>query len=93
MLADATEKEKIRNYPNFVVKMYNGSLSLFKLIFGRRATQCLIGLDDCIANLIPSYTGMIFILLKDADCYSQKQKSKVSARQIIDFEVPLHRMS
>ena len=89
-MADAMKRETSKNYPLFLLNIYNSCLPLFRLVFGRRLAGMLIKLDDYISNLIPSYSGMSFIILKDANCYSTHQKKHITTQQIINFKVPYH---
>lgn len=91
-IADAMKIQESKNYPQVIVSMYNFFLPLLRLILGRRSIEILIKLDDYISNLIPSYSGMIIILLKDARCYSPHQEKVCIVPQIIDFKVPYHYM-
>ena len=89
-IADAMKREKIKNYPRLLVNMYNLFVPLLRLVFGNRSIAMLIKLDDHISNLIPSYSGMIFILLKDTSCYSPHQRKHISIPQIVDFKIPYY---
>lgn len=86
-IIDAMKIEQSKNYPKFLLNIYNSSLPLLRLVFGWRSAGMLIKLDDYISNLIPSYSGMSFILLKDVNCYSTQQRKHIT-QQIIDFKVP-----
>lgn len=90
-MVEAVKKtEKSKNYPQLLVTIYNSCLPIFRLVFGKRSVGMLIKLDDYISGLIPSSTGMSFIILKDANCYSKRKKKHITALQIIDFKVPYH---
>ncbi len=89
-IVDAMKIEKSENYPQLLLNSYNFCLPLFRLVFGWRSAGMLIKLDDYISNLIPSYSGMSFILLKDENCYSTHQRKHIATQQIIDFKVPYH---
>jgi ubiquinone/menaquinone biosynthesis C-methylase UbiE len=89
-LADATKKEKLDNYPLFILKTYNLILPLLRLVFYRRSIGMIVNLDDRIANQTQSYSGMIFILLKDESCYSSQQLVKVTTSEITNFAVPIY---
>ncbi len=89
-LADAMKKEEIRDYPSFFLHLYNYSVPVFRLLFGNRSVGTIIKLDDYISNVVPSYSGMAFILLKEPRCYSAHQKKQISIAQILDFKVPYH---
>ncbi len=92
-IVDAVKLEQSTNYPQFLINSYNSCLPLFRLVFGWRSAGMLIKLDNFISNLIPSYSGMIFILLKDANCYSTNPKKQITTQQIMDFKVPYHYLS
>lgn len=87
IIADALKIET-GGYSKFLVKIYNSFLPLFKLVFGKHSVGILIKIDDFISNFIPSYSGLIFILLKDASCYSAYPENQISVPQIMDFTVP-----
>lgn len=89
ILADATERKEI-NYPRFVLNIYNFFVPVFRKIFGNRSIAALIKLDALIANTIPSYSGMVFVLLKDGSCYSVNPKEQISVQQIMEFKVPYY---
>ncbi|MCD4847299.1 MAG: class I SAM-dependent methyltransferase [Candidatus Aegiribacteria sp.] len=89
-ILDAMKIEQSKNYPQFLVNNYNSCLPLFRLVFGLRSAGMLMRLDDYISNLMPSYSGMSFILLKDENCYSTHQKKHITTQQIINFKVPYY---
>jgi ubiquinone/menaquinone biosynthesis C-methylase UbiE len=89
-LADAMKREQIKNYPRLIVNMYNCLVPLFRLVFCNRSIGMLIKFDDYISNVFPSYSAMVFILLKDTSCYSASPMKHISIPQIIDFKVPYH---
>ena len=89
-VADAMEIQSLNSYPQFLANIYNAFIPILRLIFNRISVNLLIKLDDYIANSSPSYLGMSFIVLKDGNCYLHNSRKKISARQVIDFEVPFH---
>ena len=91
-LADSIKKEEQTNniYKSILIRTYNLFLPILKIIFSDWAVENLIELDDYISNMLPSYSGIIFVLLKDVNCYSSHQIQKISIPQIINFTVPWH---
>lgn len=84
------EKRQKTEKPQILLNTYNLLVPTFKVIFGKRAISILIQIDDFISNLIPFYSGMIFLILKDPEYYSENIQRKISVSQIIDFKVPYH---
>ena len=78
------------NYAGIVVSMYNFFIPVLRTISGKRISIILIYLDEILCRTIPLYDGMIFVILKDEDCYFDRQQKNVSARQIIEYSVPYH---
>ena len=90
-LADSIKKERTNNiYKSILISTYNLFLPILKYIFTDWAVENLIELDDYISNMLPSYSGIIFVLLKDVNCYSSHPIQKISIPQIINFTVPWH---
>ena len=89
-LADAVRKEKSEKHSQFVLSAFNLLVPVFRLVFTERVIRRLIEMDDWISNLIPSYSGMIFVILKDEKCYSERPLRDISTSQITNFKVPYH---
>ena len=52
----------------------------------------IIKLDDYVANAIPAYAGLAFVLLKDESSYLPNRSKLISTSDVINFEVPYHRL-
>jgi 2-polyprenyl-3-methyl-5-hydroxy-6-metoxy-1,4-benzoquinol methylase len=86
----SAERKTGSSFPRFLVSIYNFFIPLLAKIFGKKSVSALLYLDDFLANLVPLYSGMIFIFLKDEKCYSKVPQKQFSVSQILDFQVPYH---
>ena len=84
------EKMQKTRWPQIIKNIFNSLVPVFKVIFGKRATCFLIKLDDLFPNSKASCSGIIFLILKNQECYSKKEQRKISVSQVIDFKVPYH---
>jgi ubiquinone/menaquinone biosynthesis C-methylase UbiE len=89
-VVDGMKRQYNKNYAHFWVNVYNSCLPLVRLACGERSARLLLYLDDRISNLVPSYSGMLFLLVKDAGCYFANERKHVSAEQILRFRTPYH---
>lgn len=89
-LAEGMKREQIGNHKGFFVKMYNRFIPLLRLFWGMRSVRMLMTCDDYISNKFSSYSGMVFVLLKDADSYSEQSCTQISVPQIMEFKVPYY---
>lgn len=92
LFVDATQKEYVKNSPKIFLDIYNFFVPFLRAIFGERSASSLIWFDDFLSNLMQKYSGMIFTLLKDDNCYSEHSQKVVSPFKIIDFRVPYHHL-
>ncbi len=86
---DAEKRQKTKK-PQIFLNIYNSLVPVFKVIFGKRAACFLIEIDDLFSNSIASYSGIIIIILKSHECYSEKKHKSNLISQIMDFKVPYH---
>jgi ubiquinone/menaquinone biosynthesis C-methylase UbiE len=90
-LVEATPKrnfEKSRFRKLF--EIYNLCMPISKKLFGKKSVAFLNWLDEIICNCTPYYSAILFIILKDDQCFTNKRNSKISACQVINTEVPLY---
>ncbi|MCX6168676.1 MAG: class I SAM-dependent methyltransferase [Ignavibacteriales bacterium] len=83
------EKEET-SYSSISVIVYNLFRPLFHLVFGKKAVTFLMKLDEKFSKNVKSFSGIIFILLKDEEFFSEIPLRKISASQIINFTVPYY---
>lgn len=89
IFVDAERRQKTKK-PRIFLNIYNSLVPAFKVIFGKRAACFLIELDNLFSNSKAFYSGIIFLILKNQECYSKKEQRKISVSQVIDFKVPYH---
>lgn len=89
-MADAMKRNSINNYSKFIVNIFNFFVPIFSAIFRERSINWLIKLDDYISNTVPSYSGIIFIIIKDKKSYSTPPSKEVSMKEILEFNVPYY---
>lgn len=89
-LAEASEMRTAKGYPMIIVNIYNLFVPILSVIFGKRSVRLIVLLDDLLCKLIPIYNGMLFIIIKDDQSYSDRQQKNIRATQIIDFNIPYH---
>lgn len=65
---------------------------LWERVFTRERVEKLIQLDKNLANKLPLYGEMTFLLLKDENCYAATRRKVISPGQILDFAVPYYRL-
>ncbi len=90
VLVDAERGRRARSYPRVVSSVYNALAPVMHRAFGARAASALLSADVVACGAVPSYDAMLFVLLKDEGCYSDRPRTCVSPRRIIDFRVPLY---
>jgi hypothetical protein len=78
------------NYSKISVNIYNSLLPLFNSIFGKRTAGILLRLDEQLPRISAAYSGMVFLLLKEKNIYSNTPHKKITPASIINFEVPYH---
>ena len=89
-IADAERRERLNNYPQFLVDIYNMFVPLLKAVLPKTVVAPLARIDDLLANSIPSYLGVVIVIVKDPACYSETPLKRLSVSQIVDFKVPYH---
>lgn len=87
VLAEAMPRTHKR--PVLLWNLYNNSLPLLRVLFGKRTMKCLIYLDAFVSSVL-SYNSMMFVILKDANAYSAQPSKQIRGSHIIDFAVPYH---
>lgn len=90
LMGDAQPLQKRGSYPAAFAKVFDAFIPLFKMFFGKRFAALLTSIDAHIASVIPPYRGMIFILIKDDDAWSDTPVKKIRAKDVVNFSVPYH---
>lgn len=90
VLVEAERGRRARSYPRAVSSAYNALAPAMSRVFGVRAASALLSADAVACGAVPSYDAMLFVLLKNEGCYSDRPRTRVSPRRIIDFRVPLY---
>lgn len=90
VVADAMPKEEGGRLPPPLVRGYNAAVPALRKAFGVGAAASLVRLDDSLANRVPAFRGLLFVLLKDEGAYSEPPSRVVTPQQIIEFAVPFH---
>jgi SAM-dependent methyltransferase len=88
MAVQAERIDDYRFYPKIVVDCYNSLVPMFRRLFGRRTLALVVQLDDFISRRFRPHRQMLFIILKDRSCYSDKPLRDFSFYDILDFIVP-----
>ena len=91
VLVDATAREEGRHSP-FSIRSYNRLIPSLRALFGKRAARSLVRLDGALSRVGSFYTGIIFVLIKDASAFTDRAGPRVRAADVLDFEVPYHRL-
>jgi len=89
-LVDAERGLRGRSYPRVVSGVYDALAPVAIRLSGVRSACAVLYLDGAACRMVPSYEAMLFVLLKDGDCYSERPRTRVLPRTIVDFRVPLH---
>lgn len=92
IIVDAMRRESVKGYSQNLVRMYNLMVPAMQTIFGKKTISVLIRLDSILSNFLP-FLGMIFVLLKDTDCYLEHSPKSFEMRQLLDFSVPYYYLS
>jgi ubiquinone/menaquinone biosynthesis C-methylase UbiE len=92
VLAEAIPREyhNKKKYPKILADIYNAGIPILNKIFGKKTAAFLIQMDDFVCKFTSSYTGILFIILKDRRCFTKEEISNISAYQIINFAVPYY---
>jgi SAM-dependent methyltransferase len=93
VLVDACPVALSNNWKDFYKKAYNRTIPLFKILFGRKAAGLLLRLDALSCRLFNAYSGQVFILVKNAQCWQNRAMKKISPFDVMDFSVPLYHLS
>ena len=88
-----SKKRSAEECTNFLSSLNNFAVPLTSRIFGRKTAIYNIYIDHITTKLLPFYSGFLFVLFKDYDCYSKTSYAQITPRQIIDFQVPLHKLN
>ncbi|MFH1134072.1 MAG: class I SAM-dependent methyltransferase [Nanoarchaeota archaeon] len=87
------EHLKTMAYPRTVISLHNAVVApLARAFFGKGSAACLIQSDQAFTNAFGSHQALLFVILKDNKCWNEKANRKISARQVIDVRVPLHKI-
>lgn len=89
-IAEGVRRDVTKKYPKVFTDIYNASVPVIISIFGKKAARFLMRFDNVISAMLPFYSWITFVLLKDDTCYLKQPLSKVTPSQIIDFKVPFH---
>lgn len=80
-----------RGYSVFSKKMLSPYtyLHVFRRHFHKKmALAFLMTLDEFVSKLLPTYTGILIVIIKNRRTMHRKKKGKVSAYRILNFSVP-----
>lgn len=91
-LVDANQRTHDENWrhPKIVTQIYNLLATITKIIFGKRTASFLVWLDSYMCKIFPFYNSNLVIILKDKNCFLQKETYRISPKEIIEFSVPYH---
>ncbi len=89
-IAEGIRREVTDKYPKVFTDAYNAFVPLVISVFGKKAVDFLMRFDNAISRIVPLYSGITVVLVKDEKSYSKREVIKVTPSQTIDFEVPFH---
>ena len=89
-LVDAHPVRYVSKRSRWLINLYNASIPIPNFLFGKRAAACVMRLDEYLARCFPSYDAMVVTVLKDGNIFSRDEKPRISARQVLAFQTPLH---
>lgn len=89
-LVDGVKRGKVTGYPDFLIKLNNLFVPLFRFLFGERTACLMVSFDSVLSKFTPFYDGFSLILLKNEDSYSKDELRHISPGQIVGFKVPYH---
>jgi SAM-dependent methyltransferase len=87
------EKDEDSSYGSLYISVFNFLRPIFKILFGKKTGSLLLRLDEFLPRFTGSYTGMVFVLLKDRSAYFPRPLIKISPTQVINFAVPFYFLS
>ena len=90
---DGKKRTEAAGFPDFLINLNNLTVPLTNKIVGEKTANFMLLLDEIATKLFPLYSGFLFLLCKDKNCYSDKVYRKITPRQIIDFKVPLYKLN
>jgi len=88
-----SKKRSAEECTHFLSRLNNLAEPLTSRIFGEKTAICMMNTDCIATKFLPFYSGFLFVLFKDFNCYSKTNHMKITPRQIIDFKVPLHKLN
>lgn len=92
-IIEASKKDSYSSsYSKKLIKFYNFFIPLFRFIFNEKAVCTIIKIDNLLSNKKLRHGGFIFILIKQSDCYSEKELKNVSCDSVINFKVPHYKL-
>lgn len=89
---EATRKEWSGSHPRVAYTVYNALVPIFRLLFGIRAADFLIGIDATLCRLTGHYGGILFIILKPGVQPYDMPRFEIGPREMLEVCVPLHRI-
>lgn len=65
---------------------------VWQKIYGAKVASLMVNLDALLCNFL-SYYLMLFVVLKDKQCYYDRARQRISLSRIMSFTVPYHYLS
>jgi SAM-dependent methyltransferase len=90
-LVEASQREQVERYPVALLGLYNRAVPILRRAFGRASVLRMMRLDETLAPLAASYSGMLFVIVKDPGWVRDAPSVEIPPERIVDFAVPLHR--
>lgn len=78
----------VRITAELFASVYNLSVPTMKLLFGRNSAARVIEIDEWFCRLFPTYSALIFVIIKDQSTWVDDPNLEIRARQVLDFSVP-----
>ena len=92
-LAEGMPRTSVGSLPGVAVRLLNAMVPVTRRVFPRRSIERLIAADEPTARYFPFYRNLTVTLLKDVAAYSTAPRRAVSVGEVLEFSVPLHRLS
>ena len=77
---------------NRLARVNNAVAPITARAFGPRAEGALLELDRPACARLHAHRALLFVVLKDAEAWSERPLRKVTAREILAFRVPFHHL-
>jgi SAM-dependent methyltransferase len=89
---DLREPDERHRTWNRLARLNNAIAPITARVLGARSESALLELDRPACRYLKVHRALLFVVLKDRAAWLEQPTRRVTAREIVDFRVPLHYM-